>query len=156
MNRQMCTFFRIVALVALLLFLTGCSAASTPTPLPRSIVGTWATTISEEEAPKFAAYIEITFTDNGRVLVFNPGVRGTTDVGSYTVKQDQLLVTDEWAECLKVGFPTGTYKWSVENDALTLTATDDPCYSRHKPWERTWSRKTTVQTPAPTMLPMLK
>ncbi len=156
MNRQTRFFFKIIALVALLLFLTSCSAASTPTPLPRSIVGTWATTISEEEAPKFAAYIEITFTDTGRVLVLNPGVRGLTDLASYTVTQDQLRVTDEMAECLKLGFATGTYKWSVENDALTLTATDDPCYSRRKPWERTWSRKTTVQTPGPTILPMLK
>ena len=114
------------------------------------------TTITQEEAPAFAAYIEITFSPNGRVVVLNPGVRGPTDLGSYTVTQDQLLVKDEWAECLKSGFPTGTYKWYVENDALTLTATDDRCYSRRKPWERTWSRKTTVETPGPTLKPMLK
>ena len=156
MNKQIGSFFKIVALVALLLFLTGCSAANTPTPLPPSIVGTWATTITQEEAPAFAAYIEITFSPNGRVVVLNPGVRGPTDVGSYTVTQDQLLVTDERAECVAQGYATGTYKWSVEKDALTLTATDDQCYSRRKPWERTWSRQTAVRTPNPTMLPMLK
>ncbi len=156
MNKHLNATFKMVAFAALLLFVVGCGSASTPTPSTPSIVGTWATTITQEEAPAFAAYIEITFSDSGRVLVLNPGVRGTTDLGSYTVTQDQLLVTDEWAECLKLGFPTAAYKWSVENDALTLTATDDRCYSRRKPWARTWSRKAAVGTPTPTIKPMLK
>ena len=156
MNKQPQVSFQIVALAVFLWFVAGCASTSTPTPSLPSLVGTWATTITEEEAPVFAADIEITFSPDGRVLVLNPSVRGPTDLGSYTVTQDQLLVTDERAECLKLGFPTGTYKWSVENDALTLTAIDDWCYSRRKPWERTWSRKTTVETPAPTIKPMLK
>ncbi len=156
MNRQLNASFTIVVFAALLCLVGGCASASTPTPSTPSIVGTWATTITKEEAPVFAGYIEITFADSGRLLVFNPGVRGPTDMGSYTVTQDQLLFSDERSECVKMGFPTATYKWSVENGALTLTATDDLCYSRRKPWERTWSRKTAVETPGPTLKPMLK
>ncbi len=156
MNKHLNALFKLLAFAALLWFVAGCASASTPTPSTPSIVGTWATTITKEEAPTFPGYIEITFADSGRLLVFNPAVRGATDVGSYTVTQDQLLFSDERSECVKMGFPTATYKWSVEKDTLTLTATDDRCYSRRKPWERTWSRKTTVETPGPTLKPLLK
>lgn len=153
MNKPLNALFKIVAFTAFLWFVAGC--ASTPTPPTPSLVGTWATTITKEEAPTFAGYIEITFTDNDRIVVFNPATRTPLDVGSYTFTQDQLFVTDEGVECLKMGFPTATYKWSVEKDTLTLTAIDDPCYSRRKPWERTWSRKKIVGTPIPAM-PALK
>ena len=157
MNNHLNASFKLLAFAALLWFVAGCASASTPTPSTPSIVGTWATTITQEEAPAFAAYIEITFSHNGRVLVLNPSVRGPTDLGSYTVTQDQLLVTDERAECLKLGFPTGTYKWSIEKDTLTLTAIDDPCYNRRKSAEISpFTRKTTVGTPAPTIKPLLK
>ncbi len=156
MNKKLTVSFKIVAFAALLLFAVGCANIGTPTPSTPPLVGTWGTTITEEEAPRFAAYIEMTFTDNGRIVVFNPGTPMPKDVGSYTFTQDQLFFTDEGSECLKLGFPTATYKWSVENDTLTLTAIDDRCYSRREPWARTWSRKTTVQTPAPTIVPLFK
>ncbi len=156
MNKQPKTSFKIIALAAFLWFVAGCASSSTPTPSSLSPAGAWATTITEENAPRFAAYIEMTFTDDGRVVVNNPGTQGPMDVGSYTFTRDQLVVTDESVECLRMGFPKGTYKWSVANDTLTLTAIDDPCYSRRKPFERTWSKKTTVGAPTPTIKPLLK
>ncbi len=157
MNKQRNVSFKLLAFAVLLWFVAGCASASTPTPSTPSIVGTtWATTITQEEAPTFAGYMEWTFAENGRILVLNPATRGPTDMGSYTVTQDRFLLTDERSECLKMGYPTATYKWSVENDTLTLTAIDDRCYNRRKPAERTWSRKTTVETPGPTLKPMLK
>ncbi len=156
MSKQLNVSFKLLAFAVLLCFVAGCASASTPTPLKPSLVGTWMTTITEEEAPTFVGQGEITFADNGRILVFNPGVRMPTDMGAYTVTQDQFFLTDERSECVKIGFPTATYKWSVENDTLTLTAIDDRCYSRRKPIERAWSRGKIVVTPGPTLKPMLK
>ncbi len=157
MNKQRNVSFKLLALAALLLFLAGCASASTPTPTPASLVGTtWEATIAEEEAPVFKGHYEVSFTENGRTLVFGPTTRGPTDLGSYTVAQDQLLVLDERSECVKLGFPTATWKWSVENDTLVITAMDDRCYSRHEIVERTWTKKTSVETPGPTLKPMLK
>ncbi len=158
MKTQLNASFKLVALVALLLFVVGCSGASTPTPSTPSLVGTWETTVTEAQAPTFAGQYEMTFAENGRVSMVNKTGTGIpTDMGTYIVKQDQLILTDERSECLKMGFPTATYKWSIEKDTLTLTAIEDRCYNRRKSAEISpFTRKTIVGTPGPTLKPMLK
>jgi hypothetical protein len=36
--------------------------------------------------------------------------------------------------------PVGTYRWSVVQDQLTLTPTDDACLLRKAVWSGTWTR----------------
>jgi hypothetical protein len=157
MNKQLNMSVKVLAFAAVLWFVAGCASANSPTPSTSSLVGTWATTITEEEAPTFKGQYEVTFADNGRVsFVVRTGTGIPLDMGTYTITQDHLFLTDERSVCLKVGFPKAIYTWSVEDDTLTLTAIDDVCYNRRKSAERTWMRKTTVGMPAPTIKPMLK
>ena len=115
-------------------------------------------TFTEADGPLMAGiYGEMTFADDGRVSILSSAGAGIhTDSGSYTVTRDQLILTAELGHCASLGFPKSTYKWSVENDSLTLTVIDDACYIRYKSAARTWSRKTTTGTPVPTGMPMLK
>ncbi len=157
MNKQPNTLFNTITFVALLLFAGGCANTSTP-----PLVGTWVTTVTEENALVIAGQksgmgqYEVTFADNGRVSMLIVGM-GVMDPGSYTLAQDKIVIKDENSSCIKLGFPTATYKWSIENDNLTLTSIDDGCYSRRKSTEgHTWTRKKTAGTPVPTMAPLLK
>jgi hypothetical protein len=161
MNKQMNASFKMVALVALLWFAAGCASASTPTPSTPSLVGTWVITVTEENALVSGGQkvgmgqYEVTFTDNGRVSNFMVGV-GVVVEGGYTLAQDKIVFKDENSSCVKFGFPTATYKWSIENDSLTLTPIDDGCYIRRKSAEvGAWTRKKTFGTPVPTSPPML-
>ena len=161
MNKQLNASFKMVALVALLWFAVGCASASTPTPSTPSLVGTWVITVTEENALVSGGQkvgmgqYELTFTDNGRFSNFMVGV-GVAIEGGYTLAQDKIVFKDENSSCVKAGFPTATYKWSVENDSLTLTPIDDGCYIRRKSAELgAWTRKTKFGTPVPTSAPML-
>ncbi len=161
MNKQLNASFKMVALVSLLWFVAGCASASTPTPSPPSLVGTWGITVTEENALVSGGQkvgmgqYELTFTDNGRVSIFMAGV-GVTMEGSYTLAQDKIVFKDENSSCVKAGFPTATYQWSVENDSLTLTPIDDACYIRRKSLEMgALTRKKTFGTPVPTSAPLL-
>jgi hypothetical protein len=52
--------------------------------------------------------------------------------GSYTVKADQITLTDAkgpWA-CTKSGEQTGTYHWIVDGGALHLSLVSDKCADR--------------------------
>ncbi len=158
MNKQVNMSFKIVALATLLMLVAGCASASTPTPSTPSIVGTWMATFTEADGPLMAGiYAEFTFAEDGRVSILSSAGAGIhMDSGSYTVTRDQLILTDELGYCASLGFPKSTYKWSVENDSLTLTKIDDACYIRYKSNARTWSRKTGKETPVPALKPMLK
>lgn len=158
MNKQPNASCKLVIFAALLFFVVGCASSSTPTPSSPSLVGTWMATFTEADGPLMAGiYAEVAFADDGRVSILSSAGAGIhTDSGSYTVTRDQLILTDELGHCASLGFPKSTYKWSVENDSLTLTVIDDACYIRYKSNARTWSRKTTVGTPVPTGMPMLK
>ncbi len=84
---------------------------------------------------------------------------GTWGEATYVLTPDKIVFTEENSDCVKVGFPSGTYKWSVENDSLTLTPIDDGCYFRRKAvqGERFWVRKKTDGTAVPIPpKPMLK
>jgi hypothetical protein len=161
MNKLLAASFKLVILAALLLFVVGCASASTPTPSSPSVVGTWVIAVTEENALVSGGQkvgmgqYEVTFTDNGRVSMLMVGVGVTMEAG-YTLAQDKIVFKDENSSCVKAGFPTATYKWSVENDSLTLTPIDDGCYIRRKSAEMgAWIRKTTFGTPVPTSAPML-
>ncbi len=158
MNKQPNVSFKLLAFAVLLCFAAGCAGASTPTPSPASVIGTWTATATQEDGPLFQGRSgEVTFANNGRMLYLEyTGMGIANDLFAYTVTQDRLVLMDERSECIKYGFPTANYKWSVENDALTLTAIDDVCYTRREMMERTWAKKTTGGTPFPTMRPMLK
>ena len=158
MNKLPGASFKLVILAALLVFVVGCASASTPTPSTQSLVGTWMATFTEADGPLMAGiYGEMTFADDGRVSILSSAGAGIhTDSGSYAVTRDQLILTDELGYCASLGFPISTYKWSVENDSLTLTTIDDACYIRYKSNARAWSRKTTTGTPVPTIKPLLK
>ncbi len=160
MNKQLNVSFKLVIFAALLFFVVGCASTSTPTPSTPSLVGTWVTTVTEAQAPApgWAGQYEVTFADNGRVSLYNRAGMGlVSDMGTYSITEDRVLFTDDRSECLRNGFKTGTYKWSIENDTLTLTAIDDLCYTRRKSAEvGTWTRKTAETTPFPTIKPMLK
>ncbi len=77
---------------------------------------------------------------------------------SYILTQDKIVFTEEYGSCVNARFPSATYKWSVENDSLTLTPIDDGCYYRRKTigGERFWTRKKTDGTAVPTIAPLLK
>ncbi len=153
MNKQPQVSFQIVALVALALFAVGC--ASTPTAAP-SPLGTWVTTVTEEEAPLFAGQWEITFAENGRYSGRHSKSPGMIE-GRYSFTQDQIVFQDESGVCVNYQFSKGTYKWSIEKDVLTLTAIDDQCYNRRKVASgRTWSSGKLREPPPPTTAPMLK
>ncbi len=142
--------------LAFVLFLVGCSRTPTPSPSP---VGTWVTTVTQAEIPTGAGQYEVTFADNGRTGIRYSGAlsQGRWEM-RYAVTQDRLVLTDELGSCVRVGFPTGTYQWSIENDTLTLTPIDDACYYRRKLVEggRSWSRGKMSEPLGPTTAPMLK
>ncbi|WP_101927386.1 MULTISPECIES: hypothetical protein [Luteimonas] len=55
--------------------------------------------------------------------------------GVYTVDGDRVQITDQWmADAYRdtscVGKGTGTYRWRLAGDALTLEPIDEPCASR--------------------------
>ena len=161
MNKLLAASFKLVTLAALLLFVVGCASASTPTPSSPSVVGTWVIAVTEENALVSGGQkvgmgqYELTFTDNGRVSNFMVGV-GVVVEGGYTLAQDKIVFKDEHSSCVTAGFPTATYKWSIENDNLTLTPIEDGCYIRRKSAEMgAWIRKKTFGTPVPTSPPML-
>ncbi len=162
MNKHLDVPFKGVTFVALLLFAVGCASTSpTPSTSSPSLVGTWVLTVTEEDALVIAGQKsgmgqhEVTFTDNGRISGLMVGV-GAMGEASYTLMQDKIVFTEENTSCVKAGFPTATYKWSVENDTLTFMVVDDACYFRRKTIDgRTLTRKTTVGTAVPTM-PKLK
>ena len=125
MNKQPNASFKIVTLVALLLFVVGCASTSTP-----SLLGTWVTTVSENEFPAAFGQWEWTLAADGRYSVRNLRTEGTVVEGRYTFTQDQIVVTDESGPYICKGHETATYKWSVEKDILTLTPIDDKCSTR--------------------------
>lgn len=74
--------------------------------------------------------ITLTFDAQGQFHV-NDG-KGTKVSGRYTVKGDQLELTDTgglWA-CTKSGEQSGTYTWKYAGSVLTLTKVTDPCQDR--------------------------
>ncbi len=76
------------------------------------------------------ASVTLTFDDKGRFRV-NDG-KAMQVAGRYTVKGDQLALTDEkgpWA-CTKPGEQTGTYTWKYDNSVLTFVKIADRCADR--------------------------
>jgi hypothetical protein len=74
--------------------------------------------------------ITLTFDAQGQFHV-NDG-KGTQVSGRYTVKGDQLELTDTegpWA-CTKTGEQSGTYTWKYAGSVLTLTKVTDSCQDR--------------------------
>ncbi len=154
MHKRPHVSFQIVAFVALGLFLVGC--ASPPTPAP-SLLGSWVTTVTAEEIPTGAGQYELTFTENGHAFMrTSASLSHRLSEQHYTIAGDRVVLTDEMGSCVSVGFPTGTYKWSIENDVLTITRIDDACYYRSNLPEggRTWSRGKLTEPSGPTPKPV--
>lgn len=69
--------------------------------------------------------------------------KSTQVVGKYTVKGDQLELTDTggpWA-CTKEGEQTGIYSWKYARSVLTLTKVTDLCTDRAGTLTPTWQAK---------------
>ena len=83
----------------------------------------------------------IVFADKGKFSV-NKGDEVLVE-GEYTVKGDQLQLTDKRGliACTGEGQETGTYGWKYEGDVLTLSKLEDKCEGRSaamtsRPWKR--------------------
>lgn len=83
----------------------------------------------------------ITFAEKGQYRV-SKGEEVLVE-GEYTVKGDQLQVTDKQGPiaCKEAGQETGTYGWKYEAELLTLSKVKDACQGRSgamttQPWKR--------------------
>jgi len=89
-------------------------------------LGAYTTAITGQDLPgipELQGNWEITFTSER----FTAALSGKVQVeGSYSVKQDQLTLTDESGPGAATGADAvGTYKWSFDGKALTLTKVQD-------------------------------
>ena len=76
--------------------------------------------------------LTLSFDNKGHFSVHQGATLGVT--GTYSVKADQLSVTDAqgpWA-CTNPGQQTGIYGWKFENGALLLSKLSDYCGDRAK------------------------
>ena len=74
--------------------------------------------------------ITLTLDGNGQFRVSDG--KGTKVAGSYTIKGDQLQLTDKdgpWA-CTKTEEQSGTYTWKLDDSVLTLVKVRDLCTDR--------------------------
>jgi hypothetical protein len=83
----------------------------------------------------------IVFADKGQFSV-SKGENVMVE-GEYTVKGDQLRLTDKRGPraCTGEGQEPGTYRWKYEGEVLTLSKVEDNCEGRAaamtaKPWKR--------------------
>ena len=83
----------------------------------------------------------ITFADKGQFRV-STGDELVVE-GEYTVKGEQLILTDKRGRlaCTGEGMATATYGWKYEGEMLTLTKVEDSCPGRSAgltagPWKR--------------------
>ncbi len=83
----------------------------------------------------------IVFADKGQFRV-STGEELVVE-GEYTVKGDQLTLTDKRGRlaCLGEGIETATYSWKHEGEMLTLSKVEDKCPGRSAgltagPWKR--------------------
>jgi len=114
--------------------LAACSSApSAPPP------ATYTTTLVEADVPsEFPEDVrdlllgtwELALGNDNRYQVSKDG--NLMLEGHYASTKDQIALTDEGgpAACLEPGQETGTYKWSVNGQTLTLTPMDDKCGGR--------------------------
>ena len=133
MTKQAKTRTRLVVATALLLVLAGC--ASTPSLAP----GTYAATITEEDATGFEGEWELTLVEGNHYSFARNG--SVVDEGRYTLKQDQIVFTYEKGVYACPGQETYIYKWALDGKALTLTTVEDECPERNRvitahPWSR--------------------
>ena len=138
MTRQLRKSIKLVSaalLIGITLLLPNVKADSTKLP-----PGTYATTITESDVPPFfppevieilAGEWQIEFTDGGTYVVSKDGE--IVVVGRYTSNQARVVMTDLQGvyACTDVpGVATGVYRWSLENNELTLVAVLDRCDGR--------------------------
>jgi len=83
----------------------------------------------------------IVFADKGQFRVLT-GEEVVVE-GEYTVKGEQLMLTDKRGRfaCTGEGMATATYGWKYEGEALTLSKVEDKCSGRSAgltagPWKR--------------------
>ena len=133
MTKQAKTRTRLVVAIALLLVLAGC--ATTPSLPP----GTYAATITEEDAIGFGGEWELTLVEGNHYSFARHG--SIVDEGRYTLTQDQIVFTYEKGPYACTGQETYIYKWALDGKALTLTTVEDGCPDRNRvitahPWSR--------------------
>jgi hypothetical protein len=85
----------------------------------------------------------IVFADKGRFRVSIKKGEEVVVEGEYTVKGEQLTLTDKSGRlaCTGGGAETGTYRWKYEGDMLTFSKVEDKCGARSaaltaEPWKR--------------------
>jgi hypothetical protein len=92
----------------------------------KALVGKWEWTLTEDGSMKL--------TLDGKVKV----------EGKYSSTSEEVKITDEKGEIAcsnNPGSETGTYKWMLENNKLTLTVVEDKCEGRknfltHGSWRK--------------------
>lgn len=110
--------------------ITACGGGTAQNP-SQPPPGTYTTTITGQDLPdhsELQGNWEITFKGDS----YSAALRGIVQVeGSYTVKQDQLTLTDKSGPGAGTGADAvGTYKWSFDGKALILTKVQDENPSR--------------------------
>jgi hypothetical protein len=110
----------------------GEATATVPPPAgPTIIGGTFTTTISAEEAakePKVAGTWDVNLAADG-----NFSVRQGENVmvqGIYTTANDQVTFNDVSGPAMCKDHPTGTYRWALSGNQLTMTVVEDTCVPR--------------------------
>ena len=83
----------------------------------------------------------IVFADKGQFRV-STGEELVVE-GEYTVKGEQLMLTDKRGPlaCTGEGMETATYRWKYEGEMMTLSKVEDKCSGRSAgltagPWKR--------------------
>ena len=134
MTKQAKTLTRLVVAIALLLVLAGC--VITPSLSP----GTYAATITEEDAIGFEGEWELTLVEGNHYSFARHG--SIVDEGRYTSTQDQIVFTYEKGPYACPGQETYAYKWAFDGRALTLTTVEDECPERNGVLTaHSWSRQ---------------
>ncbi len=132
MTNQLQTLTRLTLCIALLMMVAGVATAQPSLPL-----GTYTTTITAADNPPGPAFIgkwELTFTEGNRYRTARSGTVLIIVEGSYTLTSEQITFTDEGGpgSChLTPGAATGTYRWTLDGNKLTVTTVRDTCFSRN-------------------------
>jgi hypothetical protein len=77
-----------------------------------------------------AGNLTLTFSGDGKYTVSEKGE--VVVEGTYTVTQDQIVVTDKQGRyaCTEPGASIGKYQWKYDGQALTFSKLEDACQGR--------------------------
>lgn len=130
MTKLIQTLIKLTTCTALLMVVVGVATAQPSLPL-----GTYTTTITAADNPPhpdFIARFELTFSEGNRYRTIRNGTLLIGE-GSYTSTSEQVTFTIDGGPnaCLqRPEWRTGTYRWTLDGNKLTLTTVHDHCDGR--------------------------